>query len=190
MGFTTAERFVGSRPSIHKLFFTIYPDAAAVRRIARLQRDIRDRAGLWGKPTAMARLHISLNGLGVFGARPDRLVAEACEAVSHIRTPSFVVAFNTVKSWKGAPRPLVMLADEGDYGVRNLHSEIHEALAERNLVPGRERQFTPHLTLLRDRRETPEETISNLEWRVREFRLVDSLHGEGRHDLLGSWTLD
>lgn len=190
MGFATAEGPVESKPSIHKLFFTIYPDAGAVRRIARLQRDIRDRAGLWGRPTAMARLHISLNGLGVFDARPDRLVAEACEAVSHIRTPSFVVAFNTVKSWNGAPRPLVMLADEGDYGVRRLHSDIYDALAKRGLVHGRERQFTPHLTLLRDRHETPEEMISSVEWRVREFRLVDSLHGESRHDLLGSWTLD
>ncbi len=189
MGFTTVERPMRSRPSIHKLFFTIYPDAAAVRRIARLQRDIRDRAGLWGRPTAMARLHISLNGLGVFDARPGGLVAKACEAVSHIRTRSFVVAFNTVKSWSGAPRPLVMLADEGDYGVRRLHSDIHEALAESGLVHGRERQFTPHLTLLRDWTETPEEMISSVEWRVREFRLVDSMHGEGRHDPLGRWTL-
>ena len=189
MTWAIAERPAGSRPSIHKLFFTLYPDAEAAEHIARLQGQIRDREGMWGRPMAKTRLHITLNGLGVFGVRPDRLVAEACEAVSRIRIPSFVVALNTVISWKGKPRPLVILGDEGDYGVRWLHTEIHDALAARDLVSGREPAFNPHLTLLRDPRDMGEEMIPWVEWRVREFRLVDSLHGEGRHDLLGMWPL-
>lgn len=190
MPFAVVERLVKSKPSIHNLFFTLYPDDAAAERIARLQGQIRDREGLLGKPMAKARLHISLNGLGVFAARPEQLVAEVSEAVSQIRMPSFVVALNTVTSWNGAPRPLVIVGDEGVYGVRWLHTEIHEALAARGIGNGREPAFNPHLTLLRDPRDLAEEMIHQVEWQVREFRLVDSLQGQGRHDLLGTWALD
>lgn len=123
MGPLVGENPIGSGPSIHKLFFTLYPDEAAAERITRLQGDLRTREGFRGRPMARARLHVTLNGLGAFGAKPDGLVREVCSAVSRIRVPPFVVAFNTVKSWNGAPRPLVIVGDEGDYGPRWLHAK-------------------------------------------------------------------
>jgi 2'-5' RNA ligase len=79
--------------------------------------------------------------------------------------------------------------DDGIAGVYALHDEIHRALAEAGLVRPRAHDFEPHLTLLRDRIAAPEEFIEPVSWRVQEFVLLDSVHGEGRHELLGRWTL-
>jgi 2'-5' RNA ligase len=79
--------------------------------------------------------------------------------------------------------------DDGIAGVYALHDELHRALAEAGLVRPRARDFEPHLTLLRDRIAAPEEFIEPVRWRVQEFVLLDSVHGEGRHELLGRWAL-
>jgi 2'-5' RNA ligase len=151
----TAERAELSRPPIHNLFFTLYPDPDAAEQASRIARRIHEREGLRGKPTDPARLHISLNGLGVHGDRPDEVIARAREAVSRVRMPPFLVALNQVVSWNGSPRPLVMLGDEGVFGVFALHAAIHEALAQARLSGRWEPGFTPHLTLLRDPFEIP-----------------------------------
>jgi 2'-5' RNA ligase len=49
--------------------------------------------------------------------------------------------------------------------------------------------FAPHHKLLRKPRDAPPEFIPPLRWWVREFLLIDSVHGEGRHEVLGRWTL-
>lgn len=187
--FAAARQVQLHRPSIHKLFFALYPEPAAVEQASRIAARIRWRNGLWGKPTPQARLHITLNGLGVHGAPPDEMIVRASKAVSRIHVRPFLIALNQVVSWNGSPRPLVLLGDEGVFGVYALHAAIHQALAEAGLRRPWEPSFTPHLTLLRDFHETPSEFVSPVTWIVRDFRLVDSLHGEGRHDVLGAWPL-
>lgn len=176
-------------PTRHKLFFALYPDAAAAEQAVRIAARIRRRDGLRGQPTPEQRLHISLNGLGAHCARHDQVIAWASEAVSRVRAPPFRLALNQVVSWKGAPRPLVLLGDEGVIGVYALHAAIHRALAEAGLAGPREPSFTPHLTLLRDHLETAVEFVPPVVWTVRDFHLVDSLHGEGRHLYAGTWRL-
>lgn len=189
MVFATAERAELRGSSSHKLFFTLYPDPDAARQAWRIGTRIGEREGLRGKPTGPARLHISLNGLGVHATRPDEVIARAREAVSRVRMPPFLVALNQVVSWKGSPRPLVMLGDEGVFGVFALHAAIHRALAGARLSGRWEPSFTPHLTLLRDLYETPPEFVDPVMWVVRDFRLVDSLQGESRHVPEGIWPL-
>jgi len=186
---SVATRAELARPSIHKLFFALYPDAAAAGQATRIAARIRWRDRLWGEPTSETRLHISLNGLGAYGARPDEVIARASEAVSRVRVRPFRLALNQVVSWKGSPRPLVLLGDEGVFGAYALHAAIHRALAEAGLARRREPGFTPHLTLLRDLHETKPEFVVPVTWMVRDFRLVDSLHGQGRHVPEGTWPL-
>jgi 2'-5' RNA ligase len=83
----------------------------------------------------------------------------------------------------------VLVGDDGVIGVINLYAAIHAALVQSGLAHGPERAITPHLTLLRDRMETPEETVDPVRWTVRDFALLRSQAGEGRHHILGRWKL-
>jgi 2'-5' RNA ligase len=175
----------------HRIFFALYPDAQTAERIARLTDSLRRRRGLTGRPVGQGRLHISLNFLGVHAERPDPLIARAMQAADGVSARSFVVAVNQVVSWKGAPgrRTLVLSGDDGVVGVLELHAAIHAALAQAGLARGPTPIIQPHLTLLRDQIETPEEFIDPLRWTAREFALTHSPYGESRHDLLGRWPL-
>jgi len=178
-----------ARPIVHNLYFALKPDAEmgdqVFRRAVRYQR----RCGLTASPTPSERLHISLNGLGAYVQAPDHRIAEAMQAASSVRMRPFLVAFDRIASWKGQPRPLVLLGGEGVIGVSMLHAAIHTALARAGIVHGAPPELNPHLTLLRDRRESPARFIAPVSWTVCEFVLVDSLYGQGRHDILGRWLL-
>jgi RNA 2',3'-cyclic 3'-phosphodiesterase len=119
------------------------------------------------------------------------LIARAIEACGTIPARPFVVSFNRLGSWgRGdGQRPFVLRGDEGVAGAYALHDAIHRVLAEAGLVHPRARHFEPHLTLLRDRMVAAEEVIEPVSWPVREFVLLDSIHGEGRHEVLGRWAL-
>lgn len=175
----------------HKVFFAIRPPEAAADGLHRLAHRERSRRGMTGWPTPRGLLHTSLNGLGGHRELPRRLIARAIEACATIPTRPFVVSFNRLGSWgRGdGQRPFVLRGDEGMAGVYALHDEIHRVLAAAGVVRPRARDFEPHLTLLRDRIAAPEEFIEPASWRVQEFVLLDSIHGEGRHEVLGRWTL-
>ncbi len=172
----------------HRLFFTLYPDPETAARLSGLIDRLRRRHGLTGPRVAQSRLHISLNFLGEDPSAA--IVDRTSEAVSMLVMRPFVVSLDHVMSFKGGElRPLVLTSDDGVIGVMNLHTAIYAALADAGLAPLREPIRTPHLTLLRDRRAPPEEFIDPVSWWVREFVLVDSPYGEGRHDVLGRWPL-
>lgn len=178
-------------PARHKVFFAIRPTEAVAAGLHRLAHRERLRHGMTGWPTPPERLHVSLNGLGANRELPRRLIARAIEACGTALARPFVISFNRLGSWgRGdGQRPFVLRGDEGVAGVYALHDEIHRALAEAGLVRPRPRDFEPHLTLLRDRTDAPEEFIEPVAWRVQEFVLLDSVHGEGRHEVLGRWVL-
>jgi RNA 2',3'-cyclic 3'-phosphodiesterase len=177
--------------TLHNLFFALRPDAEAAAHIARLTARLRDEHGLTGRAVDADRLHISLNSLGAHPELPEQLVAKVIAAVATVAMPPFLVALNRVATWKGGVdrRPLVLWGDEGVIGVETLHAKIHAALVAEGLARRRARPMMPHLTVLRDAIEMPEEVIAPVRWTVREFVLVDSLRGEGRHVVLGRWPL-
>jgi 2'-5' RNA ligase len=178
-------------PARHKVFFAIRPTKAAADELHRLAQRERSRRGLTGRPTPPDRLHASLNGLGAYREPPRGLIDRAIDACGTITARSCVVSFNRLGSWgRGdGQRAFVLRGDDGMAGVYALHDEIHRALAEAGVVRPRARDFEPHLTLLRDRLDAPEQFIEPVSWRVQQFVLLDSIHGEGRHEVLGCWAL-
>jgi RNA 2',3'-cyclic 3'-phosphodiesterase len=175
----------------HKIFFAVRPTAAAADGIHRLAQTERSRLGMTGWPTPQQRLHLSLNGLGAHREPPRGLIARAVAACGTISARPFVISFNRLGSWgRGqGQRALVLRGDDGVAGAFALHEAIHRVLAQAGLVHPRARDFEPHLTLLRDRVDAPEAFIEPVSWRVGEFVLLDSVHGEGRHEVLGRWAL-
>ncbi|HEX4742922.1 MAG TPA: 2'-5' RNA ligase family protein [Caulobacteraceae bacterium] len=176
----------------HKIFFTVPPPPEVAARILRLGDKLSEGDELRGRRTPPDRLHVSLNGLGAYAALPRKLIVRSCGVVSAIRFPSFVLAFNRVMSFggKAGVRPLVLTGDEGMIGADMLYGEIHAALAGAGLIELRARPFTPHLTLSWEDGPRAERVIEPIAWRVPEFHLVDSVHGQSRHDVLGKWALE
>jgi 2'-5' RNA ligase len=109
-----------------------------------------------------------------------------------VAMPQFTAAFDRLTSLRGAHanNPLVLLGDDGVVGLRILHRLLGEALGRG--FAGRwqpRRFFAPHVTLLYDRQRIAERAIEPVRWTVREFALVNSLVGLGRHDVLARWSL-
>jgi 2'-5' RNA ligase len=151
---------------------------------------MRLRHGLRGRPTPAERLHLSLNFVGTFRGPPTRAVMEKAKALADkVSAPAFTVTLNHVESWKGDPHPLVLLGDEGVIGVELLHHAIHKALAAGTMAPRREPEIWPHVSLLWDSAPAPRAFVDPIRWTAREFVLLDSPHGEGRHEVLGRWPL-
>jgi RNA 2',3'-cyclic 3'-phosphodiesterase len=156
----------------------------------RLGADLRQRHGLKGRPIAAPRLHLSLNFVGTFRGPPTRAVMEkAMGLADKVAAAPFQVTLNHVQSWKNDPHPLVLLGDEGVIGAQLLHAAIHKALVMGSMAPRREPEIWPHVSLLWDKREIPKAFVEPIGWLAREFVLLDSPVGEGRHEVLRRWPL-
>lgn len=82
-----------------------------------------------------------------------------------------------------------MWGDEGVVGVSRLYDAIHAALCERGLTRGPPVAIEPHLTLMYDTVFAAERVIPAVTWTVRDFALLASHQGHGRHQELGRWRL-
>jgi len=168
----------------HNLYFAIRPDAAAAQAACALGRAA-------GQVMDPERLHVSLYSLGMHQGFPRQLVAEAAGAAGGIRQPAFLVALDRMATWgRGrGPLPVVAWAEDGVTGVRELHGRLHAAVAP--MAPWRRRKATiePHLSLWRADARAPVTFMPPIRWWVREFVLLDSRYGEGRHKVLDRFAL-
>jgi len=172
----------------HKIFFAVRPNAEAAQDAYQLARA---RRGLGGYLVPPERLHVSLNHVGSGPEVPTRRVERALEAAAAVAVRPFLLAFNRLATFGGKPgdRAVVLWGDDGVAGAFGLHDALHRALTANGAVRSAAPPFEPHLTLLRKERDVPPEFIAPVRWWVREFVLLDSIHGEGRHEVLGRWTL-
>jgi 2'-5' RNA ligase len=176
----------------HGLFFAVFPDGTAARRIAERVRGLRSRHGLTGAGLATDRFHVSLKGLAAWeGAPPPALVADAGAAAASLDLRAFDVQFDFAMSFKGSRdrRPFVLVGGEGVVGLEMLKDQLDEAIARRTGIRA-PRAFTPHLTLLYDRKLVAEHPIEPIRWTVRALVLVESLRGQGLYIRRGVWPLD
>ena len=73
--------------------------------------------------------------------------------------------------------------------MHGLWRELSNQLMAAGLGRYLKREFIPHVTLLYDKRELTPQAIDPIQWTVRDFSLVRSLLGQGRHQVLGTWPL-
>jgi 2'-5' RNA ligase len=174
-----------------RLFFALFPTATTAARIYALQQDLRVRHGLWGRPLAMDRLHVTLCHLGDYHGLPQAIVAQAREAASELRASPFEVTFDRALTFAGRARnrPFVLRSKTGGASVEAFQRKLGAEMTMCGL--GRfARPYTPHMTLLYDTAEVAEHAIEPITWTAASFRLVHSLLGQTRHVTLGEWRLD
>jgi 2'-5' RNA ligase len=176
----------------HVVYFALQPTAEAAGAARRVLTETVVGQRPDGREIPPHRLHVSLCGLGSFeGAPPDPFVCTARRAASQVCGRSFRVAFNRVGTWGrgGEQRPIVLWGDEGVIGAEMLHESLHRRLVAAGLRQGPPPGLWPHMTLLWRRAEVPAAFVPPVSWWVREFVLVNSHLGKGRHEVLARFPL-
>jgi RNA 2',3'-cyclic 3'-phosphodiesterase len=182
------EVFMGfSRPT-DRLLFLVYADPAAAAAAVEAGFDLRDEYGLKGLPLLPQHIHSTLWHVGDdFFPPPAELVAALIERAKRVAMASFRVSFDRVESFSGGA--LVLRGEEGVVGLEMLHEHLKVALGIKGKKL-RQASFTPHVTLLRDKRRLlPSMPVEPIEWTVREFVLVHSLLGKTTHRVLARFPL-
>ncbi len=173
-----------------RMFFGLHPPPAIAARIHRLAGDLRDGHALHCRLVRASCLHVTLLGMGYREEWSRTAIAALGTAAARVAMPPFRVAFDRAASFNGEPeRPLVLVGDDGVIGIEMLRQELVRALRNAGFARREEARFTPHLTLLYDRRKLEEQPIDEIGWSVRDFVLIHSLYGLSRHVPLGRWPL-
>ena len=178
-------------PNTDRLFFALQPDPDTGMRINRLGHELRAAHGLTGRVTDPDRLHTTLLHLGDYVGFPDDLARRAIAVASSLRALApFDVTFDRIMSFGRAGKlPFVLRGSDDVAGLKTLQQSLEAAARAARLVSKKE-SFTPHVTLLYDDRGVPEQPIAQgVSWQVREFVLVHSLLGQGRHVVLERFAL-
>jgi len=177
-------------PITDRLFFAIFPDPATASGIARQADALRAAHQLSGRPLAPERFHVTLHHLGDHaGVRRD-IVAMAGEAAEAMKAAPFEVAFDRAASFNnGGNNPYVLQGGEGLKALKGFQRDLGAAMARAGLGKLMDRNFTPHVTMLYDRRLVAEQALPPIRWTVGGFTLVHSLLGRTEHIPLARWAL-
>jgi 2'-5' RNA ligase len=177
-------------PVADRLFFAIFPDPATAADIARQADALRTTHQLSGRPVAPERLHVTLHHLGDHaGVRRD-IVSMASEAAEAMTAAPFEVAFDRAASFNnGGNNPFVLQGGEGIEALRGFQRDLGLAMARAGLGKLVDKTFTPHVTMLYDRRLVGEQALAPIRWTVGGFMLIHSLLGRTEHIPLARWAL-
>jgi RNA 2',3'-cyclic 3'-phosphodiesterase len=159
-----------------RLFFAILPDGETASRIAERTQRLRRVHGLRGKPLRPEHFHVTLFHVCDTVGLPPGLVEAMVERASTVVMPPFRVAFDRAGSFRNGA--VALTGDDGVIGVDVLQQRLSDALLPR---PAPAHPFTPHLTLLRDKRRIAEQNIEPIGWTASEVVLVHSLLGRTTH---------
>lgn len=178
-----------ARPT-DRLFFGAFAPSTVAPSIQRVQQELALKYRLHGKPLPPDRLHITLCHLGDYAGLPNDLVQKALAAGADLSGGGVDVSFDTVGSFAGRARnrPVVLRGAEGVAGVIALQERLHVAMRGAGLAKWA-KPYTPHVTLLYDNTEIPEQAIEPIGWRLNQIILVHSELGKTRHNVLGAWAL-
>jgi 2'-5' RNA ligase len=178
-------------PGSNSLFFAILPEPDIAARIEALGGTLRTAHGLSGRPISAKRLHATVNPIANYATLLDYDVTAAMEAAGTVRLPPFDIAFCRLQSFTGREnQPLVLRCADGVAAFGRLQKTLLAALKATGYEGKAPAAYTPHITLLYDRRAVEETDLDEpIAWTVREFALVYSVYGESRHMHLGRWPL-
>ncbi|KFN41016.1 RNA 2',3'-cyclic phosphodiesterase [Arenimonas oryziterrae] len=177
-----------ARP-IHRLFFALFPDAAASERIERVAEELRPTLSSrcqWVRPE---RRHLTLHFLGEYDPLAADQVAAASAAADSLDPVSFDVRLDALGSFPGRRPPCVLRSLSGDAPLRHLWKELHHALVHAGFAAQLSAIFEPHVTLCYGDREAVPRAIAPISWRAHELRLVHSLADEQAYRELARWPL-
>lgn len=179
----------------HDIYYMLRPTLAAAVRAAALWTTMRAHSVAFSSfPMPHERLHVTLLPLGSFdGSVPDEVLHLARVAGAAVDDEPFDVILDRLRSRGGAPIGTVELGGDGTVlrKLYRLQRDLRKRLIRAGFPEDQLRTgFTPHMTLdYKHPRVLPQTLETPIAWPVTELCLVDSLHGQGRHEVLERWPL-
>ncbi len=171
------------------VFFAVKPDGdAGLQAVARAE-ELRVAHGLREK-ARQELLHVTLFAIGNFpDLAPERLDTAIKIATAFRMAPFDIVLDRALTfSTKKAKLPLVLAGGDGVAKVRMLRQALLGDMKRAGIRPTAGSDES-HMTLLYDPRQVPEQPIEPIRWTARDFVLVHSHYGLGKHEELGRWPL-
>ena len=164
-----------------RLFFALWPDAAAADRLAQLAVDLAGRSR--GKPVPAGKIHLTLAFLGSVA---DERVADLLAV--RVPAPAFAMRLDCVGAFRKAGVAWAGVESPPD-ALLTLQSALTQTLSGLG-VPLEERAYVPHMTLVRKFGGALARTaIDPIEWPAFEVTLVRSDTGTGCYTRLTGWHL-
>ncbi len=179
-----------AEPQLHGLFYAIrLAPIAGTLAIDAMQRLMGSRLPERGK-VALGHLHTTLHHLGEHpDAVPEGTLLAAVAAGGDVDMAPFGIAFDRIGSL--GPR-MGGLALTGGAELRKLR-DFQRALAAAMKSAGIGRyirtKFSPHVSLLYCDEHVAIQPIEPIRWEATELVLIESLIGQGVHDVRGTWPL-
>lgn len=181
-----------SRWTSDNVYFAVLPDPDAALRMKEIGNKLWHRHGLPGRVQPARLLHVSLAHVGRFaGGVPESITAAARVAGSAVRCEPFDACIDHAASFDN-PRgsPVVLGCGPAVAGFAKLRRAITAAMLHVGFAVDPSIGLTPHVTLVYNGRAITRTLLADpIAWTVREFVLVRSLYGQGRHVHLGRWQL-
>lgn len=178
--------------TIERLFVGLMLPAAQAEQAAEVRRRSKDLYGLGGGEVRTDRLHITLIHVGDYaGSIRADVAATVSEVIAETERPSFVVSFDRVGSFGGAPgkHPHVLLGDAGLESLKAYRRDLWDAIHRRLKKTLSNPQFNPHVTLMYGDARLPERAVAPISWRATEVELIHSEVGRSTYHTLGRWPL-
>ncbi len=172
-----------------ELFFALKPGLSVARAIYEAAEEHgRNRTNR--KPHPPELLHLSLLSMGEYEQPPYELVPRIDAAIGSVWAKPIGIKLDGSAIY-GNGQHLALTSTDGRDEIRALVRLLYFALDRNNLertVPG---SISPHVTVIYGYgKGEPLAVMKPYVWLAREFVLVYSHRGEGRHEHFGCWRLD
>ncbi|MGO6683173.1 2'-5' RNA ligase family protein [Rhizobium leguminosarum] len=175
----------------HRLFFALCPPAAVERQAASIADDYGKTFSLSAKPR-LTTLHMTIIGIDDYEELPEDAVFAARQAGATVESAPIAITFDRIMSFRreGKARPLVLYGEGGLKPLTRLHVQLGVGMHNAGLRHNISRDFTPHMTLLYDRKTVPTASLDTpVSWTASEFLLIHSVLGKTEHRIIDRWPL-
>ncbi len=185
-GFNTIGLCFGS---YYRVYFAFKPGPDVGEQMVSVGGSFRAKHGLKGRVSQYV-LHMTLCPIGYFPDMPMERAEAACKIASGLVSKPFEIILDRVGTYNTQKKklPLAAFAADGLPKAELFRRTLMKDLRLAGFVFDK-RPPNLHATLLYDECIVPIEPIEPIHWTVRDFALVHSVSGEGRHILLGQWPL-
>jgi 2'-5' RNA ligase len=171
------------------LFFATLPPEPLRPVIAGLGDHIGRAHRLRGAVIARERLHNTLASVSDRRFSLEKNIERAKRVGADMRCPPFAVRFDWTQSFRGNAyrHPFVLRGDDGLMSLTAFRQDLREQMLRAGFAAPQ--SYTPHVTLLWADRCVDAYPIAPIGWLVRDFALILSLQGLGRHIPVARWSL-
>ena len=180
------ERQRGAARATHKVFLALKPDASAAGQAEERTLQFINEYRLAGTPLRPENLHISLPLIFEGDEVPNGIAESVSARVQAIRMPPFEIVLDVAMTFRLPKQQVLVLSTGGS--IANIYT-----LTRQLIMAGGAKatggSFNPHMSLLYTDQLVRKQSIEPVRWTVREFVLVHSFVGLGRHDTMARWPL-